>query len=185
METDLSVGWSTEITVDLVNTATVDRDVLRTPSELSAFLLAHGESEPVVVDAADVAAIRELRGRLRTVFETTDEAAAAGVVNDLLTAHATKPYLSDHDGSAWHLHVARQQAGWPEWLAARTALALALVIADGGFLRLRRCEASDCAVVLLDSSRNHTRRFCSATCATRTRVAAHRRRHNSEPGITS
>lgn len=185
METDLSVGWSTDITVDLVNTVTSDRDVLCTPSELSAFLLAHGESAPIDVDAADVAAIRELRSRLRTVFETADEVEAAAVVNDLLGAHATRPYLSDHDGTAWHLHVARPQAGWPEWLAARTALALALVIADDGFPRLRRCEAPGCAVVLLDTSRNHTRRFCSTTCATRTRVAAHRRRHNSEPGIAS
>lgn len=177
VETELSVGWSMDITVDLVNTAASGRDDLRTPSELSAFLLAHGESEPVVVDAADVAAIRELRSKLRVVFETADGAEAAGVVNELLALHATRPYLTDHDGTAWHLHVAGPEASWPEWLAARTALALALVIADGGLSRLRRCAASGCDVVLLDTSRNHTRRFCSPTCATRTRVAAHRRRH--------
>lgn len=176
METELTVGWSMGITVDLVNTATAGRDVLHTPAELADFLRAHGEPEPIAVDVADVTAVRELRERLRTVFETTVEAEAARIINDLLAACATTPYLSDHDGTAWHLHVSHADASWGQWLTARTALALALVIADAGFHRLRRCAAPGCAYVLLDTSRNRTKRFCSTVCATRTRVAEHRRR---------
>lgn len=177
MEIELSAGWSAGITVDLVNTATRTGDRLRTTAELAAFLRAHGEPEPVTVDADDLAAVRALRDRLRVVFETGDVARAARVVNGLLDAHATRPYLSDHDGAPWHLHASPADADWASWLGARTALALALIIGEGGFARLRLCEADDCAVVLLDTSRNHTRRFCSPTCATRTRVAAHRARH--------
>lgn len=176
VEVELSAGWSANITVDLVNTATHSGDRLRTAADLAAFLLAHGESDPVTVDADDLAAVRALRERLRVVFETGDETQAARVVNELLDAHATRPYLSNHGGAPWHLHASPADADWASWLAARTALALALIISDGGFPRLRRCAADDCAVVLLDTSRNHTRRFCSPTCATRTRVAAHRAR---------
>jgi len=176
VEVELSTGWSARITVDLVNTATHSGDRLRTTDDLAGFLRSNGESEPVTVDADDLSAVRALRERLRAIFETDDETQAAREVNELLDAHATRPYLSNHDGAPWHLHASPADADWAGWLGARTALALALIISDGGFRRLRRCAAGDCAVVLLDTSRNHTRRFCSPTCATRTRVAAHRAR---------
>ncbi len=133
----------------------------------------------------DLAGIRQLRDRLRQVFEAADAGRAAAVLNDLLGSAATRPYLTNHDGTDWHLHVSAPEADWTTWLSARTALALALVIADGGYARLRVCAAPDCAVVLLDASRNHTRRFCTPTCATRTRVAAHRARSRAAPGTRS
>lgn len=179
MHTEFQPGWSTGITVDLANTATASGDRLTTREELAAFLRAHGEADPVTVTDADLTQVRALRQRLRTVFEAGDPAAAAAAVNGLLDTYATRPYLTDHDGSDWHLHVSPGDATWGSWLAARTALALALVIAEGGFERLRVCAAHDCAVVLLDTSRNHTRRFCTPTCATRTRVAAHRARNRA------
>lgn len=168
--------WSAALAVDLVNTATVGPDALATPHDLRRFLLAHAEPEPVVVTAADLAAVRRLRQRLRQIFEAAQPADRAEMLNRLLTGNATRPYLTDHDGTAWHLHVSRPGASWAQWLAARTSLGLALVVAGGGIDRLRACAAGDCRAVLLENSRNHTRRFCSPTCATRTRVAAHRAR---------
>lgn len=172
MDFPLSPGWSVEFAVDLVNAA------VSAPAELRSFLIAHGESPPITVDDRDVADVAALRDRLRRVFESDDPAVAAGVLNDLLVRNATRPYLTDHDRTEWHLHVSSADAGWVEWLSARTALALALVIAEGGFARLRVCGARECAAVLFDTSRNRTRRFCSTPCATRTRVAAHRLRRS-------
>jgi predicted RNA-binding Zn ribbon-like protein len=42
--------------------------------------------------------------------------------------------------------------------------------------RLRVCDAPDCADVLVDLSKNRSRRYCSTTCQNRTNVAAFRAR---------
>lgn len=174
-----AAGRYTRLAVDLVNTGNGARDELRAPTELRAFLLAHDEPEPIRVSAADLAAVRRLRSRLAAVFVAESESAAAGLLNALLGESCTAPYLSDHDDTAWHLHFSRTDAPWSEWLASITATGLARLLAEGGFPRLLVCAAEDCTRVLVDESRNHRQRFCSAACATRTRVAAHRRRANS------
>nr|MBA2307838.1 CGNR zinc finger domain-containing protein [Pseudonocardiales bacterium] len=38
------------------------------------------------------------------------------------------------------------------------------------------CAAEDCRDVLVDLSKNHSRRFCGTSCANRTNVAAYRAR---------
>lgn len=164
------------IAVDLVNTARDGQDFLVTPYELQEFLIGCGEPEPVEVTIHDVLDVVELRGRLRTVFAAATEDEAAGVLNALLAESATAPYLSHHPEVGWHLHVAREEAGWAEWLAALTATGLAELIGAGGFDRIRMCAAQGCRRVFLDESRNHSQRFCCSSCATRTRVNAYRAR---------
>jgi predicted RNA-binding Zn ribbon-like protein len=39
------------------------------------------------------------------------------------------------------------------------------------------CDAGDCNDVLVDLSKNHSRRYCSTTCANRMNVAAFRARN--------
>ncbi|HEY5400209.1 MAG TPA: CGNR zinc finger domain-containing protein [Trebonia sp.] len=49
----------------------------------------------------------------------------------------------------------------------------------GEFGRLRVCAADDCEDVLVDLSKNRSRRFCSLTCANRVNVAAYRSRRTA------
>jgi predicted RNA-binding Zn ribbon-like protein len=42
--------------------------------------------------------------------------------------------------------------------------------------RLRRCAADDCDDVLVDLSKNRSRRFCDSGCGNRMNVAAYRAR---------
>ena len=42
--------------------------------------------------------------------------------------------------------------------------------------RLRVCDADDCADVLVDLTKTHSRRYCSTTCSNRVNVAAFRAR---------
>ena len=42
--------------------------------------------------------------------------------------------------------------------------------------RLGICAASDCEAIVLDLSRNRSRRFCSTICSNRVAVAAYRSR---------
>lgn len=159
---------------DLVNTHRSGAEMLSTTAELRRFLLDHAEPEPVTVTAEELASVRAVRQRLRVVFETDDPREAATVLNDLLAAYATRPYLSDHDGTPWHLHVTGMEADWAQWIGAMTAMGLAVLVAGYGFDALRRCPAAGCERVFIATSRQQIRRYCSPACASRTRVTAHR-----------
>lgn len=164
------------IATDLVNTCRRGEERLRSAADLRRFLLDHAEPEPVEVTEADVAGVRAVRARLRAVYEAERDAEAAAVLNDLLARYATRPYLTDHDGSPWHLHVNTMDAGWPESLAAMAAMGLATVAAGYGLAAIRTCAAPGCDAVFVTTTRQRIRRYCSPACATRTRVSAHRAR---------
>jgi hypothetical protein len=146
-------------------------------SEVEAVLLHYGEPEPIDLTADDLNALKLAAAKLTPVFHaaTTDEAAT--LLNDLLAEYAGPPRLSAHDRTPWHLHVdAADDAPWDEWFLASSSLALASVLADrqappGGI-----CHAHDCTHPYVDHGRGAQRRYCSEPCATRTRVAALRRR---------
>ncbi|SRR6266540_5454621 len=143
---------------------------------LARFLVEHGESEPISLDASDVAGLVEVRHRLGEVFDAAHVDAAAALVNRLLERAQTPPRLSNHDRTSWHLHVTGDQAPWAQWLAAITGLGLARLITEDGVNRIGRCAAPGCGAAFAGGPRNHPRRYCSAACANRARVAAFRAR---------
>ena len=157
-------------------------DVVNLPAErldaacLERFLLDHGETPPIDLSGRDVEAIGQVRAELAGVFDATDVDTAAARVNRLLDRAQTPPRLSNHDGSAWHLHVTADEAAWADWLASVTGLGLARLVADDGISRIGRCAAPACDRAFAGGPRNHPRRYCSATCANRARVAAFRAR---------
>ncbi|MFI5732575.1 CGNR zinc finger domain-containing protein [Kribbella sp. NPDC051587] len=165
------------IAVDLINTRTHDPEQLTSPAVLEQFLLDHGE--PVAdVDDQDLDQVKAIREQIRPVFHA-GPAEAAGVLNELLTKYAVRPYLSNHDGSPWHLHAAEPEASWAEWLAAGAALGLASFAAGHGFEAIKTCAASDCERVFVNAAERRPRRFCTPTCSSRTRVASYRARRSS------
>lgn len=128
----------------------------------------------------DLAAVRRLRGRLRAVFLADDEATAVRLVNDLVADARTTPRLTDHDGWPMHIHYYAPGARLAEHLAADCGMALAFVIAAGERSRLATCAAPDCEHVLVDLSRNRSKRYCdSRTCGNRLHVAAYRARQRT------
>ena len=129
------------LAVDLVNTRTRDPEQLNEPGDVRTFLLEHGESEPITLDEHDLAEVRAVRERIRPVFHV-EPAEAARLLNELIEEYAVRPYLSDHDGSPWHLHgqAGRDLGQWP---AATTALGLAGFAAGHGFAAIGTCAAVD------------------------------------------
>jgi predicted RNA-binding Zn ribbon-like protein len=55
-------------------------------------------------------------------------------------------------------------------------MAMIDVIRSDEMSRLGRCADPDCGGVVLDLSRNRSKRFCSTTCGNRNAVAAYRAR---------
>lgn len=164
--------------VDLVNSAyDGGDDALSDVARLADFVAREDVSGVGELSDADVVEVGLLRETVRQVFDAASDAAAAMLVNELVAAAQVTPRLSDHDGHAWHLHYSAPEARLAERLSVDGGMALAQVISAGERERLRVCAAPDCPQVLVDLSRNRSKRYCDArTCGNRLHVAAYRER---------
>jgi predicted RNA-binding Zn ribbon-like protein len=168
--------------VDLVNTAPEVRgdEGLADLGDLQDFVDQHAISEPGRLTRDDLEAVRRLRARLREVFAAQSDGAAVRLVNALVADARTTPRLTDHDEWPLHMHYYAPDARLGEHLAADCGMALAFVLAAGERQRLATCAAPDCLRVLVDLSRNRSRRYCdSKTCGNRLHVAAYRARRRA------
>jgi predicted RNA-binding Zn ribbon-like protein len=127
---------------------------------------------------AELDAVRALRPRLRRIWHA-DEDTAVEIVNALLREAGALPQLVKHDGWDFHLHATPPQAPLADRMAVEAAMAFMDVIRMGELGRLRSCAADDCDDVLVDLSKNRSRRFCDYGCGNRMAVAAYRARRAS------
>lgn len=133
------------------------------------------EVEPPTI--VDLEALRGLRKRLRPVFVAPSSEEKFAIVNGLLASAPISPRLVRHDTLGIHIHYFPPQASLADHLNADCAMALADLLAAGDGDRLRLCLADDCARVLVDFSRNKSRRYCdSQRCGNRKNAAAYRAR---------
>ena len=139
-------------------------------------LEAHGEPSPVEISPADLEGLRRAALELREVFTAGDVSTAADRINSLLGGRAHPPRLTTHGGaSGWHLHVdGSDDAPWDEWLLTSSALALAVLLAERQAPPAGICASPTCGRPFVNVGRGSPRRYCSAACGTRQRVAAHR-----------
>jgi predicted RNA-binding Zn ribbon-like protein len=125
--------------------------------------------------------VRALRGRLRRFWTVRDRDEAAALVNEILDEADARPYLSRHDEWDWHLHVTRPDAPLANRIAAEAAMAVLDLIRADALGRLRICAADDCEDVLIDLSKNSSKRYCdTGNCGNRTNVAAYRARKRQQ-----
>lgn len=154
---------------DLVSTDLADE------AALDAFVTRWSWTGSRTGDAAELAAVRAVRTRLRALW-SGDEDAVVGVLNALLREGRAMPQLVAHDGWAYHLHATSPEQPLAERMQVEAALAVVDVVRAGELARLRHCAADGCPGVLVDLSRNRSRRFCGTTCANRVNAAASRAR---------
>jgi predicted RNA-binding Zn ribbon-like protein len=173
--------------VTLVNTD--DRhagaDTLDTVAALTRWLDDERISGERTGTEAELRAVRRLRDRLREVFTAADAGDRDRVVdglNELIRDAGALPHMVEHDGEPLHLHFTPPDAPVHHRLGAEMAIALALVVCDSGLDRLRVCDSPDCTNVLVDLSRNRSRRYCDGRCANRQHVAAYRARTRDTTG---
>lgn len=168
--------------VDIVNTApdSGGEDGLADLAALHALVDRREISDVGRLTQDDLDGVRRLRGRLQAIFGADDEAMAVQLVNDLVADARTTPRLTDHDEWPLHIHYYAPGARLTEHLAADCGMALAFVLAAGERQRLATCAAPDCSRVLVDLSRNRSKRYCdSRTCGNRLHVAAYRARQRT------
>ncbi|WP_328771698.1 CGNR zinc finger domain-containing protein [Streptomyces sp. NBC_00286] len=147
------------------------------PNAVVEVLREYGELDPIEITPADITRMRATAVLLREVFAAEHIDPAAAALNRLLLEHTGPLRLTSHGGSGpWHPHLDRDDDGpWEEWFLASSCLALTVLLWDrqrppGGL-----CASPTCRNVYITQGPGPTRRYCSRRCATRERVAAHRR----------
>jgi predicted RNA-binding Zn ribbon-like protein len=164
-------------TAALVNTVGLDGDTLVTLGDLDDFLARNRYSGVIRRTPEELESVRALRPRLRRFWTAKDRDEAAALVNEILEEADARPYLARHDAWDWHLHVTRPDAPLADRIAAEAAMAFLDLIRADALGRLRICAAEDCADVVVDLSKNSSKRYCdTGNCGNRTNVAAYRAR---------
>ena len=150
-------------------------DEITTTAELTSLLATHGYSGRFDRDDAELASVIETRALVRKVWcLPRDEAVTE--VNRMLRDAGALPFLVRHEQFDWHLHATEPDAPLAERIRVEISLAIIDVIRSDQTGRLRVCAASDCSGLLLDLSRNGSKRFCSVRCGNRMNQLAFRER---------
>ena len=162
---------------DLVNTAR-DGDALTGVDALDVFLDQRHLTPRRAATPSDVTAVQALRPQLRAVWQASGPEELAGIINRLLRDSGARPWLVDHGGGwGWHLHVTEPSAPLAHRIGAQAGFAFADLVRLGAADRLGTCDAPGCDAVLVDLSRNRSRRYCdTGNCGNRQHVAAYRAR---------
>jgi predicted RNA-binding Zn ribbon-like protein len=160
---------------ELVNTLGRDDDALADVEGLRRFGERWGWTGSRRGDAAELAEVQALRPRLRRLWEL-DVDGLADAVNEMLREGRALPQLVTHDGWGYHLHATPPEAPLAARMAVEAAMAFVDVVRQEETDRLRVCGADDCDDVLVDLSKNRSRRYCGTGCANRVNVAAFRAR---------
>lgn len=130
---------------------------------------------------AELDAVRRLRPRLRELLTSSRDDAAL-IVNAMLVEVGAVPQLARHGTIDWHLHALAPDAPLADRIVGETALAMMDFIREDQVSRLGVCAAEDCDGIVLDLSRNRSKRFCSTRCTNRVAVAAYRARQAASDG---
>ncbi|MBF6330421.1 CGNR zinc finger domain-containing protein [Nocardia transvalensis] len=160
--------------VELVNSAE-EPDAITEIAQLDEFFVRHGYTGARARDAEELTAVRALRAPLRRLL-TSDRDSAVGLVNEILAEHRAVPQLVRHDDLDYHVHAVPSDAPLPVRIAVETAMAMIDLIREDELSRLSICADESCEGIVLDMSRNRSRRYCSIACGNRNAVAAYRAR---------
>ena len=160
--------------IDLVNSGE-DPDTLTTHGQVDAWYAKHKYTGRRDRDDAELGDLRVIRPVLRDLL-TADRDRAADLVNAMLADAGALPQLVRHGDVDWHLHAVSPDEPLVRRVVVETALAMSDVVRSDEMSRLSVCADRNCGGVVLDLTRNRSRRFCSTTCANRNAVAAYRAR---------
>lgn len=160
--------------VALVNSAAAP-DTLVAVEQLSDFVDEHGYTGRIERDAAELAQVRALRPGLRELL-TAERDDAVDLVNTMLREARALPRLVRHGSMDWHLHAVDDDSPLSVRITVETAMAMIDLIRADELSRLGVCADPACSGLVLDLSRNRSRRFCSVGCGNRAAVAAYRAR---------
>ncbi|RWZ59564.1 zf-CGNR multi-domain protein [Labedella populi] len=175
-DTELSLACAAALVNTVPGASSSGDDELAAPADLFAFLDEQEFTGSRSGSTEELDAVRALRPRLRGIW-TSARDEAVDEINALLKEGAALPQLRRHDGFDWHIHATEPEAPVVTRLQVEAAMAFVDVVRADEWQRMRVCAASDCDAVLVDLSRNRSKRYCDVgNCGNRMNVNAYRER---------
>jgi predicted RNA-binding Zn ribbon-like protein len=175
-DTEATLAFTAALVNTLPGASHSREDELVDVERLEEILDEHDYSGRRDRDVAELEAIRAVRGEFRRFWEV-DRDAAVGIVNTFLRDAGALPQLVRHGEWDWHLHATESDAPLVTRMRVEVAMAFIDVIRSSEYDRLRVCAADDCDAVLLDLTRNRSKRYCDVgNCGNRMNVVAYRAR---------
>jgi predicted RNA-binding Zn ribbon-like protein len=159
----------------LVNTLEGGKERLPDVRALDEFVRAGSWTGRRTHDEEELRAVRALRPRLRQIWEG-DEEQIVKIVNALLREARALPQLVKHDDWGYHLHATPSEAPLATRMAVDAAMAFVDLVRSRELSRLSICDFPGCDNVVIDLSKNRSKRFCESGCSNRSAVAAYRAR---------
>lgn len=177
-----------ELLRDFVNTYNVETDTeaLGRPADLARWLAEAGLTHPAVSASAtpgDLAAAHQLRAALRTALRANHDGRTGHPELEELAGRYTLRLTFGPDGPALAPAV---RGGRPMQAALACLVAAVLATAaEGRWPRLKVCAEDSCQWAFIDSSKNHSRSWCSMkVCGNRAKTRAYRaRRRDRDQGL--
>lgn len=174
--------------LDFVNTEAVADgepvDLLADEEDLLRWLSESGLATPEESRKPWLRQAKELRASLRRLFLRLAEgkklrSSDLSGIDDALGSIEGTPHLDLRAGQP-RLQFRPSHPVTPPFLIARAA---AEFLASADLSLIRRCEGSDCVLIFYDTTKSHTRRWCSmAGCGNRAKAAAHYSRVRKQQG---
>jgi predicted RNA-binding Zn ribbon-like protein len=180
-DTEASLFFAVELTDTDPGATRGGDDELETVEQLAALLAQYPFTGRIDHTESELSDVRATRDLFRRAWVMPRDQMAAEVNRWLADAQAM-PYLMRHDGIDWHLHATDGDAPLGERMRVEAAMALIDVIRMDELGRLRVCEADDCTGLVLDLSRNGSKRYCNVRCANRMNMIAFRERQATSAG---
>lgn len=151
---------------------------LATMADLDEYCLRWKWSGSRTRQPAELEQVRSVRDRMAG-FWNADEEGVVVLLNALLAEATALPQLVKHDEFDWHIHATTADEPLSVRMTVDFAMAMVDVVMAGELDRLSRCAADDCDDVVIDLSKNRSRKFCDSGCGNRTNVAAYRARRRA------
>lgn len=145
------------------------------PAALTEFLQRHDYTGRHDGDEAEAQAVRRSLPRVRELL-VAERVEAVALINRVLAGATVAPQLRRHGQVDWHLHFIDDERALDERILVETAMAMVDVVRADETSRLGRCADQECQGLVLDLSRNRSKRYCSTACGNRNAVAAYRAR---------
>ncbi len=177
-DTELNLSFLQALANTVPESSESGSDELAGTRHLDAFLDEWTFNLPRPCTAAELDAVKRVRADVRAIWGAEELDVVAWINRILIDARAT-PQLVNHDGLGWHVHATDTDAPLAERIVVEAAMTLIDVIRAERLDRLRDCEADDCDGLLVDLSKNGSKRFCSTRCGNRMAVRAYRARSAS------
>lgn len=166
-----------EFTAALINTGVDATESLAATSALAGLLDAFAFTGTRAGTDGELEAVRTTRGELDAMWRAEVPDGVA-MTNEMLHRYQALPQLVTHpENPEWHIHATVPADPLHKRIAVEAALAFVDVYRTGEEDRIKVCAGGGCTAVVLDLSRNRSKRFCdTGNCANREHVAAYRRR---------